>query len=397
MAGVELLDGVRSLARDEWNALVGEESPFLEWEWLASLEEGGCGGDRDRLGAAPARDPRGRAPRRGLPALREGATARASSSSTGAGRTPRSAPASTYYPKLLVGVPFTPVTGARLLTAPGADRARRASTQLARGAAASSAVANELSGVHVNFCRERRAQRARGRRLPPAPRLPVPLDERRASRRFDDYLGALRSKRRNQMRRERRELDEQGVAHRGDHRRRDPRRALRADVPHLPRDGRRSTPGAGSYLNARVLRAAARALPRAALLRGGAGAASEIVAGTVNVAEGRRALRPLLGRAASRSATCTSTSATTPASSTASSAGCARFEPGAGGEYKQLRGFDAAPTWSFHYLADPALRRAVERFLERERAETGHAIEWYRAHSANRRDAARESSRRGRR
>jgi predicted N-acyltransferase len=28
-----------------------------------------------------------------------------------------------YYPKLLVGVPFTPVTGARFLTAPEIDRA----------------------------------------------------------------------------------------------------------------------------------------------------------------------------------------------------------------------------------------------------------------------------------
>jgi predicted N-acyltransferase len=62
-----------------------------------------------------------------------------------------------------------------------------------------------------------------------------------------------------------------------------------------------------------------------------------------------------------------------------------RFEPGAGGEYKQLRGFDATPTWSFHWLADEKLRHAVERFLARERAEAGHAIDWYRTHSANRR------------
>jgi predicted N-acyltransferase len=68
--------------------------------------------------------------------------------------------------------------------------------------------------------------------------------------------------------------------------------------------------------------------------------------------------------------------------------GLSRFEPGAGGEYKQLRGFDAVPTWSFHWLADPQLRRAVEHFLARERAETGHAIDWYRAHSANRRETA---------
>ena len=61
MAGVELLDGVRSLAPEEWNALVGDESPFLEWEWLASLEESGAVVGRRRAG------------RRGRSSLREAA------------------------------------------------------------------------------------------------------------------------------------------------------------------------------------------------------------------------------------------------------------------------------------------------------------------------------------
>ena len=39
MAGFELLEGVRAVPPAEWNALVGEGSPFLEWEWLAALEE----------------------------------------------------------------------------------------------------------------------------------------------------------------------------------------------------------------------------------------------------------------------------------------------------------------------------------------------------------------------
>jgi predicted N-acyltransferase len=65
--------------------------------------------------------------------------------------------------------------------------------------------------------------------------------------------------------------------------------------------------------------------------------------------------------------------------------GLARFEPGAGGDYKQLRGFDATPTWSCHALADPRLADAVRRFLERERAEAGRAIEWLTEHTALRR------------
>ncbi|HXZ86722.1 MAG TPA: peptidogalycan biosysnthesis protein, partial [Myxococcota bacterium] len=44
MAEVETLSGVRELPAAEWNALVGDGSPFLEWEWLASLEDAGCVG-----------------------------------------------------------------------------------------------------------------------------------------------------------------------------------------------------------------------------------------------------------------------------------------------------------------------------------------------------------------
>ncbi|MHB8382341.1 MAG: peptidogalycan biosysnthesis protein, partial [Candidatus Binataceae bacterium] len=49
--------------------------------------------------------------------------------------------------------------------------------------------------------------------------------------------------------------------------------------------------------------------------------------------------------------------------------GLSRFEPGAGGEYKWLRGFDPALTRSMHYLAHPGLRKAIADFLKRERRE----------------------------
>jgi predicted N-acyltransferase len=55
-------------------------------------------------------------------------------------------------------------------------------------------------------------------------------------------------------------------------------------------------------------------------------------------------------------------------------AGIRRFEPGAGGDYKFLRGFDAQPTYSLHYLREPRLADAVARFLEAEREQARHAI-----------------------
>ncbi len=48
--------------------------------------------------------------------------------------------------------------------------------------------------------------------------------------------------------------------------------------------------------------------------------------------------------------------------------GLARFEPGTQGEHKLARGFEPAFTWSAHWLADPGLRGAVARYLERESA-----------------------------
>ena len=44
MVEIELLEGVSEVPRNEWNALVAGESPFLEWDWLTSLEQSGAVG-----------------------------------------------------------------------------------------------------------------------------------------------------------------------------------------------------------------------------------------------------------------------------------------------------------------------------------------------------------------
>jgi hypothetical protein len=46
--------------------------------------------------------------------------------------------------------------------------------------------------------------------------------------------------------------------------------------------------------------------------------------------------------------------------------GLARFEPGAQGEHKISRGFLPTRTWSAHWISDPAFRRPIGRFLEHE-------------------------------
>ena len=46
--------------------------------------------------------------------------------------------------------------------------------------------------------------------------------------------------------------------------------------------------------------------------------------------------------------------------------GLACFDAGAQGEHKIRRGFEPAPTWSSHVIADPRLAGAVEDFVNRE-------------------------------
>ena len=117
-----LADGISSIPADEWNHLVGDESPFLEWEWLASLEEAGT------LSARTGWEPRP------LVVREEGQLVAACPLylkqhsegefvfDWGWAQAAENAGIS-YYPKMLVGVPFTPVTGGRMLVAPDADRA----------------------------------------------------------------------------------------------------------------------------------------------------------------------------------------------------------------------------------------------------------------------------------
>ncbi len=379
MAEFALLESVREIPREEWNALVGGESPFLEWEWLASLEEAGCVGGR--TGWAP-RPLVARAAGRlvaACPLYVKGNSEGEFVFDWGWAEAAQRAGIA-YYPKLLVGVPFSPVTGARFLTAPGEDRR----TWIRRFASALQELcrASELSSVHVNFLRdEEREQLAAGGFL-----LRAGFQyhwRNRGFAHFDDYLASLTSKRRNQVKRERRELGEQGVAI----------EALTGEALAEDQVGAMyeiylstisSNPWGRQYLNRRLFQLlAARWRHRLCFMRARVG--SELVAGTVNVQKGDTlygrywgALRPL--RHLHFNVCYYAGIEHCIASS------LARFEPGAGGEYKQLRGFDAAATWSAHFIADERLRAGVARFLDAERRKVEHTIAWYAEHSANRRE-----------
>jgi predicted N-acyltransferase len=359
--------------------LVGDGSPFLEWDWLATLEESGA-----------ASHARGWLPRHLT--LWEGERlvgacplyAKAHSlgefvfDQSWAAAAARAGIA--YYPKLLVGVPFTPVTGARFLSARGADRADVIVTLAA--ALEEMCRRDGFSSVHVNFC---------------LPDEVAALGARGWLRRtgwqyhwtnadftsFDDYLASLRSKRRNQVRRERRALEEQGVTiacYAGD------------EIPDelFPRMFAlyRSTvdrlPWGQQYLDEGFFELARERLrPRLCFIV--ARQDGEVIAGTLNVRKGDA----LFGRywgAVHELRHLHFNVCYYAAIEYCIAQRLQRFEPGAGGDFKLLRGFEATPTHSMHFVLEPRLAEAVRKFLVQERRAVAREIGWLGARSALRRD-----------
>jgi hypothetical protein len=376
---LRIVDALRAVPAAAWDALVGDGSPFLEWAWLSALEDAGCvtpgEGWRPRhltlweggrlAGACPAY-------------VKTHSLGEFVFDQSWAAVARRAGLA--YYPKLLVAVPFTPVTGARFLAAPP-DRA--AVVDALAAALETHSASDGRPSAHVNFCLPEEADRLAARGW--LRRLGYQFQWRNPGfTSFDDYLASLRSKRRNQVRRERRELAAQGVAitvHRGD----EVPASVVARMFQLYRTTIARLPWGQQYLNARFFalvheRFASRLRFVLARQRG------EIVAGTFNVEKGdalygrywgaTRELRHLHFNVCYYAAI-----------EHCIAHGLRRFEPGAGGEFKHPRGFDATATESLHWFREPRLAAAVRRHLEHERAAVRAEIAWLDERSALRRDA----------
>ena len=114
-----------------------------------------------------------------------------------------------YYPKLLTAIPYSPVTGPRLLVAKGHTHADLLGKTLSR-LAMDECESHGFSSWHCNFCNDKDA----------AILSDEPLLGRRDwqfhwfnhdYRSFDDFLAQLRSRKRKNIRRERRQVGESGI------------------------------------------------------------------------------------------------------------------------------------------------------------------------------------------
>ncbi len=357
---IRLGTGIRSIPADQWDRCAGPDDPFLSHIFLAALEESGSVGPGTGWQAAPilvdAADGDG-----GLLAC---APAYLKTHSQGeyvfdhgwADAWHRAG--GQYYPKLQLSVPFSPVTGRRLLLS--TDSPAGLATALIRGAE-EVVRQNGLSSAHATF-------------IAPGE---VPLFEqagwliREDSQfhwendgygSFDDFLSALSSAKRKTIRKERQRA-QQGL-----------------EILHLT--GAAIRPEYWDAFWTFYQDTGARKWGRPYLTRGFFDMIGERMGDRIALILALRDGQPIAGALNligtdtlyGRYWGCTQE---VPflhfelcyyqAIDFAIARGLQRVEAGAQGGHKLVRGYRPVATWSAHYIADENFRAAVARFLDQER------------------------------
>ncbi|MGH8246963.1 MAG: GNAT family N-acetyltransferase [Gammaproteobacteria bacterium] len=200
-------DRLADIPSEQWDRIVGTRNPFLSHAFLSGLEEHDCLKDHGwvpcHLAVSSGRSLIGAVPLY----LRTNSFgefvfdwAWAEAYERAGGR---------YYPKLVAAVPFTPVIGPRLLIRPGFPDAAYARDLLIDGILDVARQA-ELSSFHCLFPETPDAEQFGRRGLLLRKTLQFHWINP-GYRDFDDFLDNLTSKRRKQLRRERREIGKQGI------------------------------------------------------------------------------------------------------------------------------------------------------------------------------------------
>jgi predicted N-acyltransferase len=274
-----------------------------------------------------------------------------------------------YYPKLQIAVPFTPVPGPRLLVRPGPQSASHEAMLAA--AAVQLAERGGISGVHITFLGEGEWSRLGAQGM--LQRTSQQFHWHNAGyATFDDYLATLASRKRKATRREREQALAGGLTvewRRGGE-------ITEADwdafFAFYMETGSRKW--GQPYLNRRfyALLAASALGERCLMMLAGRG--GRPIAGSFHMVGGDC----LFGRywgASEHQPFLHFEMCYYQAIDYAIAHKLQRVEAGAQGDHKLARGYLPTRTYSVHHLVDPALRRAVAHFLERERASVDAACE----------------------
>lgn len=260
-----------------------------------------------------------------------------------------------YYPKLLCAVPFTPVTGSRLLAESAEVRAQLL------GQALQFAQDSGVSSLHCLFLNETDAQLAKEQGM--MLRQDVQFHwQNPGYRDFEDFLSALSRDKRKRIRQERRKVRDAGIELRcipGDIATEEQWAFFASCYAHT-RQIHHSPPA----LNDDFFHRIGAALPQHTLLiiatLDGRNIASALTLHTADIMYGRSwgtfEFHPGL-----HFETCYYQ-----AIEFCIERNIKTFEGGAQGEHKLARGFLPVTTQSAHWLAHPEFSRAVERYLQQE-------------------------------
>lgn len=375
-AEIRLLDRVSEVTREEWDALLAATDPAINpfpcWDFLDALEATGCVGGRtgwlprhlavfDTAGKLAAAVPMYAKSHSYGEYVFDWAWAEAFERAGGR-----------YYPKLLAAVPFSPVPGPRLLTrAEGAEGLRR----VALTGMIEAARRVGVSSLHLNFVARAEWELAE--------QCGFMLREGRqyhwhneGYRSFDDFLAALSSRKRKNLRKEREKAIENVTV----------RRLTGADIRPEHWDAfygfyidTASRKWGSPYLNREFFLELGRRLAHRILLvmafRDG-----RPVAGALNLFSDEAIFGRNWGCAEDHPFLhfeCCYYQAI----DFAIERGLKRVEAGAGGHHKLSRGYLPAATYSAHWVKDAGFARAVDRFLAMERAEVGREREALAAHA----------------
>ncbi|WEJ23078.1 GNAT family N-acetyltransferase [Pseudomonas sp. SD17-1] len=353
---ISILPHLADIDAATWDALVPDAQPFLRHAFLRSLEDSAS--VTPRTGWAPAHqvltDTQGQV-RAAMPAyVKTHSFGEYVFDHGWADACDRAG--IDYYPKLLCAVPFSPVSGARLL----GDA--QAAGELIDGVS-DALLEQGLSGLHVNFTDPASDEVLRGR-AGWMERLGCQFHWRNQGYRdFQDFLDSLSSRKRKQMRKEREQVSGQGIEFQWYH-------------GHELSEAQWDFVYA-CYANTYAVRRRAPYLTRAffSLLAERMPASIRVVMAH----QGGRAVAmafslvggdSLYGRYWGCLAEFDRLHFETcfyQGMDVAIAEGLQRFDAGAQGEHKLIRGFEPVITRSWHYLLHPGLKAAVQDFLAQER------------------------------
>jgi len=273
-----------------------------------------------------------------------------------------------YYPKLQASVPFTPVTGSRLLVggAPDADDIR--TMLLAAGATATKEL--EASSLHITFLTEEEWQRADAagylRRTDQQFHW-----ENQGYENFDQFLGALSSSKRKNLRKERAAVRAAGV-----------------EFDWLT--GSDLTEAAWDQFFAFYMDTGSRKWGHPYLTREFFSRVGATMSDQILLVVARLGSRPIAGAlnffgqgilygrnwgAVEYVPFLHFETCYYQAIDFAIANKFRKVEAGAQGAHKLMRGYLPTPTYSAHYIAHTGLRRAVSDYLDREREAVAEQIE----------------------